>query len=413
VLRRHRLTARVLPWLCLALAFGCGASSEDGEGVSNGPDPDASSDVSSADSVEDAGSDAAQTEGSVDDGGTEDASPSDAGASDATGVDSPPPEPLTYENVVLDVSGDPDCSEFDGAYHLYLPEQIHQNGSTIGGRVVGYRSPDLVHWSPLGQVFHNTNQSYGGAVTQGLWAPEVLAWGGKYYLFYVNVMSGGLDSQVGNKDIAVVESDDPADFDKGTQRKVLLDNGYAYIDPSPFQDPKSQGLYLLYKRRNAAGTGTSIVIRPMKDPFAFSGGETLLLDSKDVPGVGQLEHPMLHAAKNVYYLLFSFGEGDQPTYRINYATATTPLGPFTLRGTLFASDTNLSGNVQKKVIAPGASSIVEDGAGQTWIVYRQKKTAATTFADRGVCIDPVAFDPAKKEVNGTPTKGVVRPGPKF
>jgi len=80
---------------------------------------------------------------------------------------------------------------------------------------------------------------------------------------------------------------------------------------------------------------------------------------------------------------------------------------------LFKSDSDLSGDVSKRVIAPGASSIVSDGVGQTWMVYRQKKTAAKTWADRGVTIDPVQFKPGQNKVTGTPTKGVVRPGPQF
>ena len=336
---------------------------------------------------------------------------SDASAPDAEPADAAPPAPLTYENVVLDANGDPDCSFMNGAYYLYLPDQIHQNGAAVGGRVMGYRSKDLVHWKALGAVFDNVDEAYGGDSTRGLWAPEVLAHGGKYYLYYVNVMSGGADANVGNKDIVVIESDTPEDFHSGTHRKVLLDNDYAFIDPSPFIDGNK--LYLLYKRRNAPGTGTRLVIRPMSDPRTFSGAQTVLLDSSDVSGSGQLEHPMMYKAGNKYFLLYSFGEGDQPSYRIAYATSSTPTGPFVQRGTLFASDPIGAKSLSKTVIAPGAASIVEDGAGKPWMVYRQKKTAKTTFADRGVCIDPIQLAPAKNEISGKPTKGVVRPGPAF
>ena len=323
------------------------------------------------------------------------------------------PEPLQYKNIVLDASGDPDCSYFDGAYYLYLPRQVREGGVAVGGKVVGFRSVDLVHWEALGEVFNNVDEAYGGQTTKGLWAPEVLAYGGKYYLYYVNVMTGGIDPDVGDKDIVVIESDDPADFHGGTGRRVLLDGDYAFIDPSPFEDPETGELFLLFKRRNARGTGSRLVIRPMSDPRSFSGPQTVLLESSELAGSGQVEHPMMYATRGTYFLMFSYGLGDEPSYHIVYATSTDPTGPFVLRETLFESDSNLSGDLSERVIAPGASSVVSDGVGQTWMVYRQKKTAEKSWGDRGVTIDPIQFKPGQNKVTGTPTKGVVRPGPQF
>ncbi|MGZ5969965.1 MAG: hypothetical protein ACXWP4_19970, partial [Polyangiales bacterium] len=76
------------------------------------------------------------------------------------------------------------------------------------------------------------------------------------------------------------------------------------------------------------------------------------------------------------------------------------------------SDPMLGGDLSKKVISPGAPSIVRDGAGDTWMVYRQKTTIDDTFAQRGVCIDPISIDGAKNEITGHATKGVLRPAPK-
>lgn len=85
------------------------------------------------------------------------------------------------------------------------------------------------------------------------------------------------------------------------------------------------------------------------------------------------------------------------------------------RGSLFRSDRDLilqaCSAVSRRVISPGASSIVRDGAGRTWMVYRQKTTTADTFADREVCIDPITIDPPAREIRGAPSRGVTRPGP--
>lgn len=274
--------------------------------------------------------------------------------------------------------------------------------------MVAYTSRDLVNWEPQGAVFSNVDESYGGQNTVGLWAPEVLAHGGRYYLYYVNVMTGASDERVGDKDIVVVRSDDPLNF-RGGDRRVLLNDDYAFIDPSPYADPETGELYLLFKRRGAFGTGTDIRIRPMRNPMNFSGSATILLQSENVPDSFQiLEHPQLWHQGSVYFLLFSKGNGAGTTYQITYATSRSPMGPYTQRDTLFGSDTVAGG---RRVISPGASSIVRDRDGLAWMVYRQKTTREHTFSNRAVSIDRVMIRPNTPTIFGTPTRGVDLPAP--
>jgi hypothetical protein len=169
---------------------------------------------------------------------------------------------------------------------------------------------------------------------------------------------------------------------------------------------------LFYKRRGSFGTGSEIMVRPMASPTSFSGAATSLVDSETIAGSEHVvEQPMLWREKDVYYLLVSKGGGGGLGYAIPYATSSNPTGPFTQRGILFKSDADLTGDVSKKVISPGASTIVHDGASRPWIVYRQKSTTADTFADRGVAIDPLVINPATNSIKGDPTRGVIRPAP--
>jgi hypothetical protein len=225
-------------------------------------------------------------------------------------------------------------------------------------------------------------------------------------------MSNPKDDRVGDKDVIVVESTDPLNF-VGGKKTVILNDDYAFIDPSPFQDPKTGKLYLLFKRRGVFGTGSEVDIRPMSNPTTFDGPATTLVESDKIPDSdATTEQPMMIRDGSTFFLLFSAGNGGGLAYRIDYATSSDPAGKFTYRGTLFESDKMLSGDVSKKVISPGAASIVLDGAGATWMVYRQKTTLDDTFAERGVCIDRVAIDGAKNTITGHPTKGVLRPAPK-
>ena len=314
-----------------------------------------------------------------------------------------PTAPGAYSNPVLKENGDPFCARFGDTYYLYLPEQVRSGGTAMGGRVVAYTSKDLVTWKPAGVVFDNVDETRGSQASIGLWAPAVLSHGGKYYLYYASLWSGAKDENVGDKDIVVVESSDPLKFGSG-KRTVLLDDDYAFIDPSPFVDDGGK-LYLYYKKRGATGSGSELNVRPMMSPTAFSGPPKLLVDSDKIPDAEHtVEHPNVWREGSTYFLLFSKGDGGGTGYAIAYATASDPMGPFTQKGVLFRSDTT-------KVISPGASSIVKDGADRPWMIYRQKTTTKKTFADRNVTLDPVTFDPQKGQIGGSPTRGVMRPAP--
>jgi beta-xylosidase len=318
------------------------------------------------------------------------------------------PNPAQYENPVLAKSGDPFCARFGAWYYLYLPDQI---AGGKGGRVLVYRSKNLVEWEPRGEAYDNVDEMHGGQKSIGLWAPEVLAFNGKYYLYYASLMSGAKDPDVGDKDIVVVESDDPEHF-QGGQRTLLLDDAYAFIDPSPFVDPKNGNLFLYFKHRGMQGGGSTINVRPLKNPTTFDGPGKELFSSNDVPDAASIvEQPMVWREDDVFYLLYSRGQGDNATYQIAYATAKGAQGPFTQQGVLFRSDDNPGVNTPKKVIAPGASSIVRDADKAPWVVYRQKTSPMETFGDRFVAIDPITFKPGALAIEGHPSRGEKRKAP--
>lgn len=350
---------------------------------------------------------AGMTAGAGGDGGT--TGTAGKGGTTGSGGKAPvDPNPTQYENPVLEKSGDPFCARFGAWYYLYLPDQI---AGGKGGRVLVFRSKNLVDWEPRGEAYDNVDEERGGQKSVGLWAPEVLALNGKYYLYYASVMNGAKDPDVGDKDIVVVESDDPEHF-KGGKRTVLLDDAYAFIDPSPFLDPKNGNMFLYFKHRGAQGGGSAIHVRPLKDPSTFDGPGKELFSSNDVPNAANIvEHPMVFREDDTFFLLYSRGQGDNATYQIAYATSKGAQGPFTQQGVLFRSDDNPGVNTAKKVIAPGASSIVRDAAKETWIVYRQKTGVADTFGDRFVAIDPVTFKPGQLTIEGHPSRGEKRKAP--
>jgi beta-xylosidase len=309
----------------------------------------------------------------------------------------------TYTNYVLDHDGgDPYCLNYGGWFYVYYPH---------GQRVYCYKSKNLVSWTYLGEVYNNFGDDYGGDQVQAIWAPEVYAINGKFYMYYVNVMSGGADPNgTGNKDIVVVEGTSPTTFTAST-RKVMLDSDYAFLDPT-FYQTSDGSMYLYFKWRGDSGTGSQIKGRRLSDPKNFwdNNGGTVLVTSDQMAslGAGQTEHPSVDYKNGNYILFFSYGDGNgtgSDAYKVCYARATSPLGPFTLA----AENPIMYSGQTAGVRTPGATSTVRDGDNKLWMVYRQKKDGTTT-RDLVLCIDRCVITDTGG-VNITATRGTAQTAP--
>ncbi|MFO0577411.1 MAG: family 43 glycosylhydrolase [Polyangia bacterium] len=318
----------------------------------------------------------------------------------------------TYSNPVLDQDGDPYVlKSSDGKFYLYQPHEQ---------RVYCHSSKDLVHWAPAGprtdgEIYNNIGHDDPKDPkhkVKALWAPEVHEVNGKYYMYYVSSMTGGADpDHTGNKDILVVEGTSPTQFDPDT-RKVLLDGDYAFLDPTFFKDADGK-MFLFFKWRGHSGTGSEIKGRRLADPKNFwdSTGGTVLLNSDqlvDKFGPGQMEHPSVDEKNGHYVLFFSYGDGNgtgDDAYKVFYAKATNPLGPYTLA----AENPILYSGQSPGVRTPGATSTVRDGDNKLWMVYRQKKDRSAK-RDLVVCIDRCVITDAGN-VNITATHGTTETAP--
>ncbi len=69
--------------------------------------------------------------------------------------------------------------EKEGVYYMYCTSSVEREGQDYGG-VAAYKSKDLKTWEGPVQVFEVPQDNF---LTGGVWAPEVHAYKGKYYLF--------------------------------------------------------------------------------------------------------------------------------------------------------------------------------------------------------------------------------------
>ena len=267
--------------------------------------------------------------------------------------------------------GDPTVIYYNGKYYLYPTGDNHSYDV--------YISNDLVHWKKGPKVFHTKER--------GVWAPDVFfnKEDSIFYLYYTV-----------NGRIGAGSSDQPDGVFK--DRGELVRKG---IDAHLFRD--DDGSYFLYYARYP---DFAIFVQPMESPLRKKGPAVELIfpteawEKKDVPVT---EAPWMIKHKGVYYLLYSGGGADSEDYAIGYATAASPIGPFT----------KYSGNpiVHKGggIFGPGHLSVISDQAGKLWMVYHQQKDEKGGW-NRIICIDPLWFD-GEGVLHGKATRGTRQPAP--
>lgn len=266
---------------------------------------------------------------------------------------------------------DPEAIVLDGQYWIYpTTSQVYEKQVYFDA----FSSPDLVHWTKHPRVLDAKSVKW---AKRAMWAPAIVAKGGKYYFFF-SANDIHHDSEVGGIGVAV--ADHPAGPFRDLLGKPLIGafhNGAQPIDQSVFKDADGQ-YYILY------GGWKHANIARLKDDFTgvvpFDDGSVY----KDITPDGYVEGPMMFIRNGKYYLMWSEGGWTGPDYSVAYAMADSPLGPFKRIGTILQQD---------PAIATGAGHHSLIHAGDDWyIVYHRRPKGETAAEHRVVCIDRMYFD---------------------
>ncbi len=283
------------------------------------------------------------------------------------------PAMVSYKNPILSIEqrggADPAAIYHDGKYYFY---------STNRGPHV-FITSDLVHWTKGPQVLPDE--------FKGVWAPEVYHHpeDGKFYMYYTKRYKIG---------VAVADRPDAMFKDLGL---LVIDA----IDAHLFRDDDGR-LYLYFTHTPPF----TIYCVPMKSPSETGGPVTKCFEisqdweKHDFP---INEGPWMLKQDGLYYLLYSGSNAQSIYYAVGYATAPTPIGPFTKysKNPVFQNLPTIYG--------PGHGSVVRDRAGNQWHLYHQKVDTKKGWA-RDICLDRVAFD-AQGVFGGRPTRGVEQSAP--
>ena len=253
----------------------------------------------------------------------------------------------------------------DGMYYAYTTQGSSPDGTRCHIQVL--RSPDLVQWEHLGDALPEAPAW--ASTTYNFWAPHVMEARGKYYMYY----SAEPDPAVKQgKDLglclAVAVADRPEGPFRDSGRPMLSGDGFINIDPMSFRDPVS-GKYYLYW-----GSGF--------EPLKVRELSRNLLHFKKRAKTTELVFPFRKSYQHLvegswvvwhegwYYLFFSGDNccGERAHYAVMVARSRSPEGPFEVLKREEEGDSPILA-AGGKWIAPGHNSVIEDAAGDLWMIY--------------------------------------------
>lgn len=251
-----------------------------------------------------------------------------------------------------------------------------------------FSSDDLVHWEKHEHVLDTTIVPW---VHKAMWAPSIIEKEGKYYLFfagndiqnengpYYDASQGAKNKQGG---IGIAVADHPGGPYRDYLDKPLIQDfhhGAQPIDQYVFKALDGQ-YYIVY-----GGWGHCNIGR-LSDDFKrlvpFDDGQLV----KEITPEGYVEGPTFFIKNNTYYFMWSEGNWGNSSYRVAYAMADSPFGPFERAGTILEQDPEIA-------TGAGHHSILHVPNSNDWyIVYHRRPIPNQGRDHRVVCVDRLFFN---------------------
>lgn len=320
----------------------------------------------------------------------------------------------SYVNPILDEDF-PDPAVIlapDGCYYAYATQTL-RNGNWINIQVS--RSVDLIHWEHVGDALPEKPEW--AQTTQDFWAPSVIYDGTTYFMYYSATPDVCHHHERGHA-LAVATSNSPEGPFVDMGMPLLLGAGFEYIDPMAYDDPVT-GKHLLYW-----GSG----FQPIKVQELASDRLSFAPDSNPIdliwPNGRHGAFPRLVEASWVirhddFYYLFYSGDnccGADAEYGVMIARSQSATGPFETLEQAKGVPHSLMLFKSERWLAPGHNCIVDDKAGQVWIIYHaidvnrpRQRQEDEINSRRVLMIDKIEWKDGWPYV-GTPSDGP-RPAP--
>lgn len=285
-----------------------------------------------------------------------------------------PPETWeqTYSNPVYNggQAADPGVLYWDGVYYMY------STSAPIGYYV--YTSTDMVNWENAGLCME---EAWGIDRSGYYWAPEVIAYNGKFY------MIASVDEHIG---FAIAESPlgpfVPCEnwlFDDSIDGHVFIDDdGTPYLFFVSWRSGHEYGIYGMELEADLVTPKPEtekLIIKPRESWEKVDGGVT--------------EGPYILKHNGIYYLTYSGTGYTSQQYAVGYATSDSPLGEYTrYEGNPVLSYTS-------KLYGVGHHSFTTSPDGSELFIVYHAHASSKEVHPRVMCIDRVRFAPTESGID--------------
>ncbi len=339
-------------------------------------------------------------------------------------------ETLPGNPVIPVYAADPDAHLIGDRYYIYATNagfypgkeafETGQKTETGHGFAV-WSSADLRSWRSEGPILRFADIAWARDLPHA-WAPCLAERNGKYYFYFC------ADSRIG---VAVSDSPTGPFVDAKGEPLVEYRDDLSAIDPMVFIDDDGQAyLYWgavpgFWLEGQVEYVRMHLSVRKLApDMVTFVGEEMPTVFTRrlrdDWHDLDHIEASHVVKRGETYYIQWSEGSFSSPdlerSYRVNYATAVGPLGPWHVA----PNNPMLSSRPEIESIGTGHHGVIRiPGTDEWWCVYHNHKGDA----DRRICIDRMVFNqdgtiaPVFPTLEGPPTRPValalslMRPGP--
>ncbi|KAF2439987.1 carbohydrate-binding module family 66 protein [Karstenula rhodostoma CBS 690.94] len=287
---------------------------------------------------------------------------------------------------------DPDTAIYQGLYWVFPTSSYPYEEQTY---LDAFSSPDLIHWTKYPNILTIKDVTW---AKKAVWAPAPAFRNGKYYIYFgANDIQEGEPEQGVIGGIGVAVADKPQGPYVDAIGKPLIgayNNSAQPIDQDVFIDDDGQA-YIYY-----GGHGHANVAKLKEDMISFDtfeDGTTF----KEITPKDYVEGPQMLKRNGKYYLMWSEGGWTGPDYRVSYAVAASPLGPFFgVTGTRILQ--------QDSAVAKGSGHngvIHVPGTDIYYIVYHRRPLSEDAGEHRVLCYDRMYF---KEDGSIEPVKMLVK-----
>ena len=268
---------------------------------------------------------------------------------------------------------DPEGAVFGNRYWIYPTYSDAYEKQVF---LDAFSSRDLIKWKKHSHILDTAAVKW---AHKAMWAPAIVHKDGRYFLFFA---ANDIQNDEETGGIGVAVADQPQGPYKDYLGKPLLDkfhNGAQPIDQFVFHDADGQ-YYMIY-----GGWRHCNIVRLKSD---FSGFEPYEDGSvfREITPEGYVEGPFMFIRNGTYYFMWSEGGWGGPDYRVAYAMADSPFGPFERIGVVLQQD---------PAVATGAGhhSLINAPHSDDWyIVYHRRPLTETHHNHRATCMDKLEFD---------------------